>query len=329
MPEAATAQTGAGNKVDIAAVGGGEADVGAVDTKTNGATNGKAAATLAETVGDEAGDKGAVAATDAPDWRDLLAGKDEKFRKQLDRFASLEGVGKKFRSLEQRFSSGEYQRGRPEGATPEEIAAWRKEAGLPDKADGYLENLALPNGVVLGEADKPVALGFAEAALDADISPAAYSKLVAKYYDMQDKVAAQRQDADHQFLQSSEDELRTEWGNDFRRNRTAINNLVAGWPEDVRALMAARDANGNMIGNHPGFLRMLANMAFELNPAATLVPAGVSNPGRSVDSRLEEIRKMRRDDPDKWDSDHALQAEERELLNAKMKMQARQGASAA
>jgi hypothetical protein len=44
-----------------------------------------------------------------------------------------------------------------------------------------------------------------------------------------------------------------------------------------------------------------------------------------VDGELEQIRKLRREDPNKYDADKAMQARELELLTAQQKSKARQG----
>lgn len=114
--------------------------------------------------GSESGAAGTGNSSWPDNWRDMMAGGDEKFRKQLERYQSPADVGKKGRELEAKLSSGEYRRDLPRDATPEQLAEWKRERGLPEGVEGYLDNLMLPDGVVLGENDKPVASGFAEAA---------------------------------------------------------------------------------------------------------------------------------------------------------------------
>src|SRR5688572_23894721 len=100
----------------------------------------------------------AIAPADWPaDWRQKLAGEDKKTLERLGRMASPADLLKSYRALEQKISAGELKKGLPENATPEQVAEWRREQGLPEKPEGYLENLSLPDGVVLGEADKPMA----------------------------------------------------------------------------------------------------------------------------------------------------------------------------
>jgi hypothetical protein len=262
----------------------------------------------------------------ASDWRARMAGDDAAFLKRLARFPDEATFAKSFRSLEQKLSSGEYIKPLPENATPEEKATWRKEHGLPEKADEYVEKLALPNGLVIGEAEKPVVAELAAVAHESNLDPKAFNGLVAKYYELQDKQRQAQEDADVAFKIESEDALRKDWqGPDFRRNLTAVNNLISTWPEGLaQAVLGGRDPNGRKLGDNPAFIRQMAALALELNPAATLVPAGTTDAGKSVDSRLEEIRSLRRNDPDKYNADaKKYEAEEIELIDAQLKMQKR------
>jgi hypothetical protein len=260
-----------------------------------------------------------------PDWRSRMAGDDAAFLKRLARFPDEATFAKSFRSLEAKLSSGEYVKPLSPTATPEEKATWRKENGLPDKADDYVTNLALPSGLVIGEAEKPVVAELAAVAHDSNLDPKAFNGLVAKYYEIQDKQRQAQEDADVAFKLESEDALRKDWqGPDFRRNLTAVSNLMATWPEGLASsVLAGRDPNGRKLGDNPAFIRQLAALATELNPAATLVPAGTTDPGKNVQQELESIRELRRNDPNKYESDKKLQARELELIEATLKLEKR------
>ena len=73
----------------------------------------------------------------ADDWRTRLAGGDEKELKRLSRFASEADVYKAYRELEKKKSSGELKQALSKDATPEQIAEWRKENGIPETPDKY------------------------------------------------------------------------------------------------------------------------------------------------------------------------------------------------
>jgi hypothetical protein len=299
----------------------GGADTGAKDSGTILDAGDKAG----DDKGSDQGDKGAADDKAAPDWRVRMAGDDAAFLKRLARFPDEATFAKSFRSLEQKLSSGEYKKPLPENATPEEKATWRKENGLPERAEEYVDKLALPNGLVIGEAEKPVVAELAAVAHESNLDPKAFNGLVSKYYEIQDKQRQAQEDADAAFKVEAEDSLRKDWqGPDYRRNLTAVNNLIATWPEGLaQAVLAGRDPNGRKLGDNPAFIRQMAALALELNPAATLVPAGTTDAGKSVQARLDEIRELRRNDPDKYERDKKLQAEELELIEADLKMQKR------
>jgi hypothetical protein len=101
----------------------------------------RAATTRAPIKADKGADKGAE-----PDWRARWPATTRRLPKRLARFPGPADLSKSFRSLEQKLSSGEFKKPLAENATPEEKATWRKENGLPEKAEEYVAKLALPNG---------------------------------------------------------------------------------------------------------------------------------------------------------------------------------------
>lgn len=311
------ADTNAANAVDTKTVD----TTKTADTKTTKDSQGNEQTTLIGGADDKKDEVKQVVPADWPDdWREKIAGDDKAHLKQLQRYNSPQDYAKKAKSLEAMISSGEYKRQLGADATPEQKAEWRKEQGIPDNPDGYLVDLKLPNGVVLSDADKPIAKGFAEAALDGDIRPEQYSKLVAKYYDMQDEVKAKQADDDATFKETSQDALRTELGGDYKRTVNSVNALVASMPGDLGdRLLAGRTADGKKIGDDPDMIRWMAAQQREINPLATLVPAG----GGTGSDRLAEIRKFRQENPNGYDSDKKMQAEELALIEATQKMQSR------
>ncbi len=81
----------------------------------------------------------------------------------------------------------------------------------------------------------------------------------------------------------------------------------------------------------PAFVRQLASLALELNPAATLVPTGTSDPGKSVADRISELNKWMgapKGSPEylKYWRDEKVQAEYRDLIDAQNRMKSRSAA---
>lgn len=287
------------------------------------ATDAGRAATLAEGGG---ADRPVAVQADWPDdWRVKMAGEDKAYLKKLERFTSPVEFLKSHRALEQRLSSGELKKALPENPTDEERQAWRKENGIPETPDKYDTDIG--NGFVWGEADKPLLEDFTKYALANDMTPAEVKKSLGWYGRMQEQAIIQQQDADEQFAVRAEEELRAEWGGEFRRNQTAIGNLLASWPKDVAdSLLTARMPDGSIAGNNPGLLRQLARLSREMNPTATLIPAGSADPAKSVQDRLNELTGMMGDRSSAyWKGPTApqFQQEFRDLTEAAQQMQAR------
>ena len=330
MTTETTAQTGAGDAV--ASADAGKATETAKDTASiiggAGGADKPAAASGEPAKGTDAapakddGDAGEIAA-----WRLAMAGEDKAALKQLERYSSPADVWKKAKALEAKLSSGEFKRALADDASEEEKATWRKENGIPDKPEGYVEKITLPKGLVLGEADKPLATEFAAAAAEANLTPAQYSRMVAQYYAIQDKVKVHQEEQDATFHEESVEKLREEWGADYKRNVNAVNNLVAAMPPSLSGrLLSGRTADGRKIANDPEMIAWLSSMARELNPAATLVPAGTSDAGKSVASRIADIETLMKDRNGEYyrgPKSAALQNEYRELITARETMKAR------
>lgn len=251
-----------------------------------------------------------------------MAGEDKDFRKRLERFATEGDLAKSYRALEQKLSSGEFKKALAPDAKPEEVAAYRKEIGVPEKAEEY--KVELPNGMVLSDGDKPVVELFKQFAHGKNMTPQALNETLAWYYETQDAIASQRLDADGDFKTKAEDALRVEWGADFRANLNAANAVFDSMPTELaERVRLGRTADGTIIANDPTFLRWIANLGREINPAATVIPGGSGDGAKTVETELADIRKFARENPDKYDQDKAMQSRQRDLLDAQSKMKAR------
>jgi hypothetical protein len=196
---------------------------------------------------------------------------------------------KSLRELQSKVSKGELKAPPAplaKDATPEQKAEYRKTHGLPETAEAYVEKLALPDGVVIGEADKPLVADFAKSMFENGATQSEMNRAVNWFYTMQDKVEQQRTEADGQLRVSNEVALRGEWGPDYAANVNAFGSFAAMMPEETRvAMFAARTPDGRLLGNTVEFMKLGAQLARELNPAATLVV-----PGAGVDAGQEHRR---------------------------------------
>lgn len=299
----------------------------ATTTIATGATDGASGTTTAEAGKAAAGtvldatDDGKAVTTPADwpaDWRERMAGDDKAFLNTLKRYASPLTYAKAGFEAQQKIRSGEVKKPLSAESSQEEIATYRKENGIPEAPDGY--EIKLSEGMVPGEADKPLLDAFKGFAHNKNWTPGQLNEVLDWYYQQQDAQSAQRFQIDTQIKTQAEEELRQEWGPEFRANVNAIGNFLDGAPEGVKAaLMHARAPDGTLLGNNANVLRWLADLSREAMPGAGLVPAGTSNPAAAIGGEIDQIERMMRDDPQKYWSDEKTQSRYRELIAARTK----------
>jgi hypothetical protein len=263
-------------------------------------------------------------------WRHDMAAGDKAFLKTLDRFESPAALAKAYKELTTKLSAGELRAARPPaaGTTPEQVAAWRTAHGLPESTEAYVSGLTLGDGMLAGEANRPLLLSFAEAALAGNWSGEQYSQAVRWYFATQDRLLAERQRGDGEFKHAAARTLTREWANDYDVNRNTVAQFCdRHFAQDLKIdLLNARLPDGNLLANHAGFNRAILGMARMVDPRGTLLPntsgAGVS----SVESRIAEIEGKYMRAPhgsDSWkaywsgDSGSRMQQEYRGLLAAR------------
>jgi hypothetical protein len=314
---------GAGSAAGAAgAAGGADAGAGAgAGTLAGGGADAAAAAAAAAAARPAFGDK----------WREELAGDDKDLLKDLAKYTDPKALLKSHRDLQTKISKGELRAPpapMPQNATPEQVAAWRQAQGLPDKPEAFVEKLALSDGVVIGEADKPLVGEFAKMAFEKGWNQDQMNQAVSFYYDMQAAGEASRADADHSTLVAAQGELIGEWGQaEYKVNMNAVGSLLATMPDALRNnMLTARMPDGRMVGNTAEFNRWAAAQARELNPAATLVPVNDPNAMKTIEGEIAGLEKEMADQRSSYwrgPEANAKQARYRELVDAQQKMQSR------
>lgn len=255
-----------------------------------------------------AGDPPPAAAKDWPDdWRAKLAGGNADLDKRLSRYQSPKAIADALIAAQNKISSGEVKAGLPKDATPEQVAAWRKDHGIPEKPDGYdLKD------VKFAEANKPIVDKLLAAAHETNQTPAQAKAMVLASEKIIEDMRAQRLEQDAQLKTTTEDALRAEWGDEYRRNINLLKNHI---PEGIAdRLLSGRLADGNPIGSDPEVLKWLVGEALAKNPTGVIVPQGGSGAAASVETRMKEIEKVMRDNRKEYDKDEKMQAEYRKLI---------------
>ena len=261
------------------------------------------------------------------DWREKMAGGDEKELKRLQRFRSPVDVYKSARELERKMSAGEIKAKLPDAATEEQIAAWRKDNGIPDKPDGYLEKL--PKGLVIGDADKPLIDGFLARVHGKNADPAIVAEAVDWYYATQEEMLAAQAKSDKDYNIASTDALRAEWGNEYRANINSIASFLDAAPamDDGTPLkgllMNARLGDGTRLGDNPAALKWLAGLASDANPGGFVSPGDAGSSMDTIEKELDTIRQTMRTDRPKYDRDQRMQDRFDTLLQMKERLESR------
>lgn len=282
---------------------------GAANGAAAGAGGGNGSGTLASG-GNGAAAAGNGAAASSPDWRAAMAGGNDGHLKDLAKYTDPSAVYNSLRSLQERVNSGQLRSALPEGANDKQIADWRKANGIPESPDKY--EVKLPDGWVLGDADKPVVEGFTKAAHALNLPPKAVNDLLGWYYGELSSKGAREAEADATFRDQARDTLKDIWGAEFTGNMNAVKAFLSTVPKELDGLdadgstikggllLGGRLADGTKIGNSPVVLQWLAGRELERNPAARLVPAGTGDAGKSLNDEIANYKTMMAKTDSEW-----------------------------
>lgn len=221
------------------------------------------------------------------DWRNQIAGDDEKVLEQLTRYADPAAIWTKARALEQKVSSGELvsKAPYPEKGTPEEIAAWRTLHNVPESVEKYDIGREIEK-----EEEKEAMAKFLEFAHGKNMSNDQVKSVTEWFFTKAENDAAINADADKQDAQTAEDALRAEWGNEYRGHMNRINNLIELAPADVKGLLLdARLPGGTKLKDSAEAMKFLLGLAIIQNPVTTVVPQG-GDQLSSIQDEIDEIK---------------------------------------
>ena len=160
-----------------------------------------------------AGDDG----TFAPDWTQHLPEELGDSRTSLSRFRNVADLGKSYLEAQRLIGQKANIVALPgKDAKPEEVAAYRKALGVPEKVEEYaFKPETLPDGVEWNdELVKPIAA----IAHKHNIPPAAMRELAAAQAEIESKRGEMIGQQLHQELETGKAELQKEWGDSFDKN---------------------------------------------------------------------------------------------------------------
>lgn len=265
----------------------------------------------------------------ADDWRSEMAGEDAELLKYLGRYHSKDAALKAFRQTQGEIRSGKYIKPLGDDPSEDEVAAYRKTFGIPDKPEGYLETL--PDGLVVGDDDRPYVDKFVEAMHGANAPKGSVEAALSTYYNIVEEQAAEEAQAAQEAKQTGEDALRQEWGADYRRNLNVMHSHLETLPAPVRTAMQfgsmpLLDDDGQPtgksvpIGYHPDVLMWLTSLALDKNPLATVVPGAGANQASAITDEIAQIEEVMKTNRKKYNDSPEMQARLRVLYEAREKI---------
>ena len=190
---------------------------------------------------------------------------------------------------------------------PKEVEAYRKARGVPESFEKY--DLPVPQEVgSLSDFEKELQTDFLKQAhaqhwnqKDIDLARntwfTAQRMLKAEEYK---QVAAQSQ--------ANVDALRVEMGSDYRPNIELVNRMFSQEmarvgvesPDERRAALSIRLADGSLLGEKPWFVKMMTNIARERADAGAFVD-GETVDGGDVDGRINKIMGLMHTNPKEYE----------------------------
>ncbi len=254
----------------------------------------------------------------ADDWRKRVAGEDDKFYKELQKYPSENDLGKKLQEMRKQISR--IPPTLPKDATPEDIAAYRKKVGIPETPEGYEKGLLLPEGTVIGEADKPLIGDFLKVAHEKNWDQDKVNAAVNWYYQTQRQQEALLHEQEKAARAETIAELREDWGPDYEANRGMTKAWLGRQPDQVGDMLSnARGPDGRLLLNNSSFAKWLAAHIRETEPSATVIQDSETS-GVSIQDEIKQIQDVIRTNPEKYERDKKMQARMAELSTIKRKM---------
>lgn len=207
---------------------GGTGGAGATGTLLSGATGGDGATTTTTTSAATGGSTwfSDDAGTFAPGWVERLP-QDLRGNASLTVVPSIEALAKSY--VETKSLVGKKLEAPGEGATPEQVAAWRKTLGAPEKPEGYLGDAktlrpeALPENMWNPDVEK----GFLAIAHKHHLTPAAVKEIIGFHGNSIKAQLDAGQAKEGEVLQGELGKLREAWKTDFDANLTLAGRVAA------------------------------------------------------------------------------------------------------
>jgi hypothetical protein len=263
---------------------------------------------------ESSGDKGEDKDKEEPatNWRDAI--KDEKLRKQAERYNTPEDAVKNILNLRQQLSKSITKPGKDSDEV--EVASFRKQMGIPETPDGY--HFPPPASEEENTEEFQASQEKWKGLLHENNVPKDAAESIVKAYreDVENMAKAEKK-ADDDYAKAGEDALREEWGGDFDKNKQFANSAAETlFGEDFEEVRALTDKSGRFILDNPVFVKGLSQIGREMGEGNLGQSTLNENQRDSLQEQADQYRAKAKEanrqgrtaEAQKWD------AKEREVL---------------
>lgn len=226
-------------------------------------------------------------------WRDTYVasrGNDPKLKARLERYSDQNAAIDALMSVQQKIGAGELRSNQPfpEQGTDAEKNEWRAANGIPPEPTKY--DLKLKPGTVLGEEDKAAVDAFLKHAHSRNVGGPAVAAAVEWYLASKEAADAAQEQRDNQLKEQIDEQLRTEWGGDYRKNKALVQAFLDTGPQGTRdAILNARKPDGTPLVSDINVVRWLVDKARDYNPPIATVPGDDVTALANVDREIADL----------------------------------------
>lgn len=229
------------------------------------------------------------------DWRDKLSGGDEKLKNLLARYTSPDAMAKAFKEARDAIAkkpSKEEVADLPENPTDEQLAAYRKAKGIPEKPEDY--EFEIPEGKELSDSEYDILMDFAKEMHGKHVSKDMVKAISSWFLGYEDVVAQKQADAAFQARTTTEEKLRAEWGGDYKANINLMSNVLQEHlGTQTGEFLSMTMLDGTKLGDNETFIRLMADMSRKIGGStAELYTSDVATTGQSLEARKAELMKL-------------------------------------
>lgn len=231
-------------------------------------------------------------------WRDQMSGGDEKVKNLLARYTSPDALAKAFKEQRDALAkkpAKEEVSDLPENPTPEQLAAWRKAKGVPEKPEDY--EFEVPEGKELSDGEYEILMDFAKTMHDGNMPAETVKKISSWFLNYEETIAQRNAEKAYQARLDTEEKLRAEWGGDYKANVNLMANVLQEHlGTGAKDFLGQQLMDGTRLGDNETFIRLMAEVARKVGgSAADLYTSDVQTTGKGLEERKAELLKMSTD----------------------------------